>query len=375
MSKVLVSETNLTAIADAIRTKKGSEDTYKPGEMAAAINSITTGGGGEGSLPEAALTIDGDCQYRFYGGGWDWFLENYGSQATCGNNITSTEYMFQNCNLSEIPLELKAIKNTTAHGMFSGCQNLTKAPTLIGTLRTNNKARGMFDGCNKLKTFPRYFFSYVTSTDVDAGYLFNNCHSLEELPDNLFTIVDEYKPDGVKVTAPAITYIKDAVYMFANCYKLRKIENLPAYGRTTLTNYNCFNNAFLCCYMLDTFTFATITTQTNNLVNQTIDLTTVGCVSTLNSDKFEYSKKVYNDSSYQEKKGMVDWWTDYPEYSRYNKQSAIKTINSLPQMKVGYTSTIKFKGEAGSKSGGAINTMTEEQIAVATSKGWTVSFV
>ena len=38
--------------------------------------------------------------------------------------------------------------------------------------------------------------------------------------------------------------------------------------------------------------------------------------------------------------------------------------------------TIKFKGAAGAKTdGGAINTMTEEEIAVATAKGWTVSFI
>ena len=42
MSKVLVDEANLTAIGNAIRNKNGSYDTYKPGEMAGAINDITT---------------------------------------------------------------------------------------------------------------------------------------------------------------------------------------------------------------------------------------------------------------------------------------------------------------------------------------------
>lgn len=42
MSKVLVDEANLTAIGDAIRNKNGSYDTYKPSEMAGAINDITT---------------------------------------------------------------------------------------------------------------------------------------------------------------------------------------------------------------------------------------------------------------------------------------------------------------------------------------------
>jgi hypothetical protein len=68
------------------------------------------------------------------------------------------------------------------------------------------------------------------------------------------------------------------------------------------------------------------------------------------------------------------------QYSRYNHDSAVNTINSLPDTSAylataGGTNTIKFKGNAGSKTdGGAINTLTAEEIAVATAKGWTVSF-
>lgn len=43
MSKVLVTESSLSGIAAAIRAKNGSSDTYKPGQMAAAIQEIPTG--------------------------------------------------------------------------------------------------------------------------------------------------------------------------------------------------------------------------------------------------------------------------------------------------------------------------------------------
>ena len=43
MSKVLVEESNLTAIASAIRSKLGAQTTYKPGQMATAIGTIPTG--------------------------------------------------------------------------------------------------------------------------------------------------------------------------------------------------------------------------------------------------------------------------------------------------------------------------------------------
>ena len=48
MSKVLVTESYLTDIGDAIRSKNGGSTKYKPSEMAAAIKSLT-GGSGQGN--------------------------------------------------------------------------------------------------------------------------------------------------------------------------------------------------------------------------------------------------------------------------------------------------------------------------------------
>lgn len=46
MAKVLITEANLSDIADAIRTKNGqSSATYTPAQMAPAILAIPTGGG------------------------------------------------------------------------------------------------------------------------------------------------------------------------------------------------------------------------------------------------------------------------------------------------------------------------------------------
>ena len=65
--------------------------------------------------------------------------------------------------------------------------------------------------------------------------------------------------------------------------------------------------------------------------------------------------------------------------SRYNHDSAVETINSLPDTSEylaanGGTNTIKFKKYSGALTdGGGINTLTEEEIAVATAKGWTVT--
>ena len=45
MSKVLVTEQYLTDIANAIRTKNNLQTTYKPNEMATAIQNLPSGGG------------------------------------------------------------------------------------------------------------------------------------------------------------------------------------------------------------------------------------------------------------------------------------------------------------------------------------------
>ena len=102
---------------------------------------------------------------------------------------------------------------------------------------------------------------------------------------------------------------------------------------------------------------------------------------TANNSGITSSKEVTNATTYQTLKNNPDWFTTNVAYSRYNHDSAVRTINSLPDTSAylataGGTNTIKFTGAAGSKTdGGAINTLTAEEIAVATAKGWTVTLV
>lgn len=50
MAIVTINDANLTAIANSIRAKNGTQTTYKPSEMAAAITAIPTGGGSGGEV-------------------------------------------------------------------------------------------------------------------------------------------------------------------------------------------------------------------------------------------------------------------------------------------------------------------------------------
>lgn len=59
MTKVLITESYLEDIADSIRAKNGTENTYKPSEMADAIDDISGGG----ITPTGTLSITADGTY------------------------------------------------------------------------------------------------------------------------------------------------------------------------------------------------------------------------------------------------------------------------------------------------------------------------
>ena len=116
--------------------------------------------------------------------------------------------------------------------------------------------------------------------------------------------------------------------------------------------------------------------EKNNVFYETTDL---------EQAKLNYNKLKNQDNwfSWSENSGTYEGKNVYYSllFSRYNHDSAVETINSLPDTSeyltsAGGTNTIKFKGIQGALTdGGAINTLTEQEIAVATEKGWTVSMV
>ena len=209
--------------------------------------------------------------------------------------------------------------------------------------------------------------------------MFNNCYSLRSFPISL-----------IKSGNPYIRYNSNYYYDgFYGCYALDELINLPIpYTKTTWTS-NAFIDTFRNCHRLKDITFKTNDDGTAIAVKwkgQVIDLTNYVGYTSIGDEATKYNsgitadKRVTDATSYEALNNDPDWFTADVNYSRYNHDSAVNTINSLPDASAylataGGTNTIKFKGSSGTNTdGGAISNLTETEIAVATAKGWTVTF-
>lgn len=388
-----------------VEVEKEVENKYKPTEMAAAIDAIVP------ALPEDALVIANSCIYRFYGGNWDWFIEQYANKITT-KSITNASYMFYGSKISEIPFEINFDTNgANCDFMFGLTDQLQSVPSInfrqfdkdrndsslfracqakeIGTIRFlfPSDISGIFYLCRNLRELPEFVnlkMTYIQTNEYAySSSMFYGCYSLRSIPENF--LKNFY---GVW-EMPYNCFLKSAFYQ---CTSLDEIKGLiPKTGTMTAS---MFGETFQYCCRVKNITFALQddgTPYTVNWKNQVMDLSTsLGWAPSSKTGK-EYilnynsgitaDKEVTDDATYQALKNDPDWFTCNLTYSRYNHDSAVATINSLPDTSAylaanGGTNTIKFKGAAGSATdGGAINTLTEEEIAVATAKGWTCSFV
>lgn len=114
MSYVITDSQNYTDIANAIRGKNGSSDTYTPSQMATAITNIPTS-----TLPTVNVN---DCTYLFYGG-TNWPLRDCYDFTALGNitslNSTFRYFSRQDANVIDIS-EWRVNSNVVMSSMFQG---------------------------------------------------------------------------------------------------------------------------------------------------------------------------------------------------------------------------------------------------------------
>lgn len=150
MSKVLVTESYLTDISNAIRSKNGGSTKYKPSEMAAAIKSLTGGSGQDNTVLNSILDRSISGNYVN-----DDLIE-IGRYAFCHcDQLTSATFQkatkvdgaaFSNCeSLESISLpEVKEI-NESAFNYCSSFKSISMPK--IEILSKDNSYWGIFDYC------------------------------------------------------------------------------------------------------------------------------------------------------------------------------------------------------------------------------------
>ena len=350
---------------------------YSSAEMAAAIDAIPVGM----IPPDSIMNLTGDCSNKFKGGTLDWLIEQVGSQMNT-YDLTNTENMFNNSKLERIPFALnyKNIQYNATSQTFHTIPFLMELPAVNG--RMGNMYYFLYS-CSRVREIPESWATTMNFNDVQSASqfyycrltgFFSWCYSLRTIPEAFLKLLWN-KCNSSTAWGE----------MFNECYVLDEIVGLR--GPSAATTSNIFNTNFTSCYRLKRLVFdmENGTPRVENWQNQIIDLSAnVGYATSGNKTKItNYNsgittdKEVKDDATYQALKNDADWFTANVAYSRYNHDSAVETINSLPDCSAsGGTNTIKFTGAAGSSTdGGAINTLTEEEIAVATVKGWTVSLV
>lgn len=350
---------------------------------------VTVDGGDSGgfNVPDEALTISGDSDYYMCSNKWNWFINMFGDKISTVD-ITNGVSMFAENNadtFTKVPFDinLKNNENPDIRKMFLNDEYLTEAPYIKGS---PSHIVSLFENCKRLRNLPDGFEDYIdldyikTQSYAYVNSAFNGCNSLRKIPSKFLSNLYSLGTNGNYVMYQ---------YAFNNCFALDELRDIAVHP-ATLTQ-NRFSQTFNNCYRLKDVTFAVQedgTPITAKWHSQIIDLSTGVGYTNLNTYIIMYNsgiasnKEVKDDATYQALKNDPDWFATKIEYSRYNHDSAVATINSLPDCSAylatqsGKTNTIKFLGASGSKTdGGAINALTEEEIAVATAKGWTVQFV
>lgn len=305
----------------------------------------------DGYIPtEEDLSFTGDCSNLFYYGRLSWILEHYTSLLSF-SNIEKAEscffYLKSDADLTNLTFYMNDSYTNSVNHMFQG-SNLPYLPRIVGRI---HDCSSIFEDC-KMKSIPDNFFDDFIiqkpsgySSAITCSSMFDGCSNLTKVPSlKAFKQLDS-------AVIPSYGFYNFYYYLFNACSSLQEVRDLPiVYGINSEVKQNFFSGMVNWAEKLSSFTFEP--NQTVHFSNQKLDFTTTG-----------YNKYAQNS-----------------EYSVYNHDSAVETINSLPDTsaflaEVGGTNTIQFYSNQGANTeGGAIGNLTAEEIAVAAAKGWTVAF-
>lgn len=325
------------------------------------------------------LTYSDNIDYLFDGRN-KWILREFKNRISY-KNIRSANSAFHRVDIDTIPdfnVSVSGYATFTANYMFQQ-STIKQLPRITFDNEGCPALLAFF--CNAagyLREVPDDYFQGCTLANWSTN-IFSLCSSLRHIPSSLFDMLQTFGENN--------SFYGD-MQGFGHDYTLDEIINYPVALKGAAT-YNRMSEICTNCHRLKDFVFRQDDNgkpYTVQWKNQTLRLTPnvgysidKGRILNQNSG-ITADKEVSDDATYNALKDNPDWYTLDKSYSRYNHDSALRTINSLPDCSAyvasGGTNTIIFEAEAGSKTdGGACGALTAEEIAIASAKGWTISFV
>ena len=244
------------------------------------------------------------------------------------SEYTSMYAMFEGYSSIKTIPQLDTSNVTSMNSMFSGCSSLITIP-LLDTSKVKS-CNAMFMKCKSLKTIPQLDTSKVT----DMSMMFNNCTSLETIPlldtSNVTNMNNTFNTCSSLTTIPQLdtSKVTDMYATFNSCLLLTTIPQLNASNVNRI--YSVFNN----CY----------------------NLTTIGGFTNL-GQSYDTTKSA----------NYSDYTLNLSYSNNLTHDSLMNVINNL------YDIATKGCKPQKLRLGPNLSKLTEEEIAIATNKGWTVS--
>ena len=248
-------------------------------------------------------------------------------------NVTNMQYCFEDCSsLQSIDTSKWTLQNVTnMQYCFDGCSSLQSIDTSKWTLQNVTNMHGPFAGCSKIRTLD-------TSKWGDLGYvtdfynLFLKCSNLREI-------------DTSKWTMESATNIASS---FDGCSSLREID-LSSCNIMKCTHFDRWISA---CSLLETLRIGLIDFSLCGAVDFLCDTNIRELTGTLRGIKNNFTAKS----------------------NRMTRDSCMVVINGLETVTEAKTLTLGANNKPVSLGGKGNDPISDDDLKVATDKGWTVAF-
>ena len=269
---VVVLDSTLTDIADAIRGKNGSSDTYKPSEMPAAITAIPSGGGVGIPREVSAQGIYQSPKTNFSAFSLPATASTVGSYALAYAFYNASQVAYNSPPIVTADLSsINEIDNSGLYSTFFGCYYLE---TLNLSSLTRIYGSGMQGCCRFCASLVNVNMNSLNRC-YDSGLqsAFALCTSLQSVSfPALVTLSDGKVFDAAfqqctELTNPSFSALKtvSGSYVFQNAFSYcSKLNTNPFPNLEVISGSYAMSNAFRGCTSLQSISFQHLSSITSN---------------------------------------------------------------------------------------------------------------